>query len=100
MTCVHLRQLYKLCEDHHLKLGSADLIRVVCHQCGEQEVCPSTMTDEYDARQRQAELKKAAGKGAGDASSNMSRVAGVLSRPSRRETMGTQPHQSRGWQFG
>ncbi len=67
MTCVHLRQLYKLCEDHELKLGSSDLIRVVCNQCGEQEVCPSTMTDEYDARQRQAELKEAAENPAGPA---------------------------------
>lgn len=58
MTCVHLRQLYKLCEENDLKLSSSDLIRVACSQCGEQEVCPSTMTDEYEAReasqQRQA----------------------------------------------
>jgi hypothetical protein len=26
------------------------LIRVVCNQCGEHEVCPSTLMDEYDAR--------------------------------------------------
>jgi len=51
MTCVHLRQLYQLCQDHDLKLGSSDLIRVVCTQCNEQEVCPSTLTDEYNARQ-------------------------------------------------
>ena len=53
MTCVHLRQLYRLCEQHELKLGSSDLIRVVCQQCGEHEVCPSTLTDEYDALQSQ-----------------------------------------------
>ena len=51
MTCIHLRQLYKLCDDHDLKLSGSDLIRVVCKQCGEQEVCPSTLTDEYDAKQ-------------------------------------------------
>ena len=34
MTCVHLQQLYKLCQEHDLKLGGSDLIRVVCHQCG------------------------------------------------------------------
>ena len=51
MTCVHLRQLYKLCQENDLKLGGPDLIRVVCHQCGEQEVCPSTLMDEYDAKQ-------------------------------------------------
>ena len=53
MTCVHLRQLYKLCAEHDLKLGGSDLIRVVCNQCGEQEVCPATLTDEYDAKQSQ-----------------------------------------------
>ena len=49
MTCIHLQQLYKLCQDHELKLGASDLVRVVCRQCGEQEVCPSTLMDEYDA---------------------------------------------------
>jgi hypothetical protein len=50
MTCVHLRQLFELCDEHDLKIGGSDLIRVVCNQCGEQEVCPSTLTDEYDAK--------------------------------------------------
>ena len=27
----------------HLKLGGSDLIRVVCHQCGGQGVCPSLL---------------------------------------------------------
>lgn len=53
MTCVHLQQLYKLCLEHDLKLGGSDLIRVVCHQCDEHEVCPSMLMDEYDARQSQ-----------------------------------------------
>jgi hypothetical protein len=53
MTCTHLRQLYELCQKHDLKLGAPELIRVVCHQCGEQEVCPSILMDEYDARQSQ-----------------------------------------------
>ena len=53
MTCVHLQQLFKLCQDQKLKLGGSDLIRVVCHQCGLQEVCPSTLMDEYDAKQSQ-----------------------------------------------
>lgn len=51
MTCVHLQQLYQLCLDQQLKLSGTDLIRVVCKQCDEQEVCPSMLTDEYDARQ-------------------------------------------------
>lgn len=50
MTCVHLQQLYRLCQEHDLKLGGSDLIRLVCRQCGEQEVCPSTLMDEYDAK--------------------------------------------------
>lgn len=53
MTCVHLRQLFKLCDEHDLKLGGSDLIRVVCKQCGAQEVCPATLTDEYDAKESQ-----------------------------------------------
>lgn len=51
MACVHLQQLYKLCHEHDLKLSSSDLIHIVCPQCGEQEVCPSMFTDEYDAKQ-------------------------------------------------
>ena len=50
MVCTHLKQLYQLCQDQKLRLGGADLIRVVCMQCGEQEVCPSTLMDEYDVR--------------------------------------------------
>ncbi len=50
MTCIHLQSLYKLCQEQELKLGGSDLIRVVCRQCGVQEVCPSTLTDEYDAK--------------------------------------------------
>ncbi len=53
MTCVHLQQLYRLCQEHDLKLGSSDLIHIVCNQCGEQEVCPSMMTDEYEAKHPQ-----------------------------------------------
>lgn len=55
MTCIHLQRLYKLCQDHELKLASSDLIRVVCQQCEEQEVCPSTLTDEYEAKHGSAD---------------------------------------------
>jgi hypothetical protein len=54
MTCVHLQQLYELCREYDVKLGGSDLIRLVCHQCGVQEVCPSTLTDEYEARESEA----------------------------------------------
>ncbi len=50
MTCVHLQQLYRLCQDHDLKLSGSDLIHIVCNQCGVQDVCPSMLTDEYDAK--------------------------------------------------
>lgn len=49
MVCNHLRELYRLCETQQLRLSSSDLIHVVCTQCDQQEVCPSTLTDEYDA---------------------------------------------------
>jgi hypothetical protein len=49
MTCIHLQQLYKLCQQHDLKLSGSDLIHVVCNQCGAHDVCPSTLMAEYDA---------------------------------------------------
>jgi NAD(P)H-hydrate repair Nnr-like enzyme with NAD(P)H-hydrate dehydratase domain len=52
MPCVHLRELYHLCAQHDLKLAGSDLIRIVCQQCGVQEVCPSVMLDEYEAQER------------------------------------------------
>jgi len=47
MTCVHLRKLYELCQNHELRLGGTDLIHIVCHECGEKEVCPSGLMDEF-----------------------------------------------------
>jgi hypothetical protein len=51
MACIHLQQLYELCHQLDLKVSGSDLVHIVCRQCGEQEVCPSTLMDEYDARQ-------------------------------------------------
>ncbi len=51
MSCVHLQQLYRICQDNDVRLSSSDLIHVVCQQCGKQEECPSMLTAEYDARQ-------------------------------------------------
>ena len=48
MTCVHLKKLYDLCKDHDLKLAGSDLIHIICHECGEKEVCPSGMMDELN----------------------------------------------------
>jgi len=49
MVCTHLRELYELCEQHQIRLGGTDLIRIVCKQCEQDETCPSTLMDEYDA---------------------------------------------------
>ncbi len=46
MACEHLRQLYQLCLDQQLRLGTSDLIRVVCKQCNQTETCPSNLIDE------------------------------------------------------
>lgn len=45
MPCVHLKELFELCEKHDLKITSHDAVRVVCRQCQEQDVCPSSLTD-------------------------------------------------------
>ncbi len=45
MPCVHLRELFELCEKHHLQIASHDAISIVCRQCEEQEVCPSSLTN-------------------------------------------------------
>lgn len=50
MTCVHLKELYQLCQENHLRFSASDLVHIVCQECGEQEVCPSVLTDEYEAK--------------------------------------------------
>jgi len=55
MTCKHLKELYDTCLRHNLKLSSTDLIRIMCPQCGEEEVCPSVLSDEYEGRQHGAD---------------------------------------------
>jgi hypothetical protein len=55
MTCVHLRKLYELCQTYDLKLGGADLIHIICHECGEKEVCPSGLMDELPDEGNQGE---------------------------------------------
>ena len=53
MTCKHLKELYEICQTHQLRLSSSDLIRIVCPQCGIEEVCPSILAEEYDAQHHQ-----------------------------------------------
>lgn len=62
MACVHLKQLYDLCQEHELKLGATDLIRVVCRQCGEQEVCPSNLMEVGDLEAEAATQGQTQGK--------------------------------------
>ena len=49
MTCVHLRQLYELCQEQKLRLSSSDLIHIVCEQCDRDEVCPSQLMEDFEA---------------------------------------------------
>ncbi len=53
MTCKHLKELYEICQTHRLKLSSSDLIRIVCPQCGVEEVCPSVLAEEYETRHQE-----------------------------------------------
>lgn len=46
MTCVHLRELYSMCQEHDLKITSTDLVRIVCKQCGVVDTCPSLLVEE------------------------------------------------------
>lgn len=46
MTCVHLRKLYALCQEHDLRLAGPDLIHIICPECGEKEKCPSALMEE------------------------------------------------------
>jgi hypothetical protein len=61
MPCQHQAQLYQLLEKTGVKLASSDVIRITCHQCGEIEVCPAVMLDEYEKTQ-EAEEKQVADK--------------------------------------
>ena len=64
MVCIHLRQLYQLCLDQQIRLSSSDLVRIVCQQCGEQEICPSNLM-ELESEPPTAELSDQPGKADG-----------------------------------
>ena len=49
MPCVHLKELYKLCQENEIKIGGLDVVRLVCKQCNVKDVCPSTLSDELEA---------------------------------------------------
>jgi len=59
MTCQHLRQLYQLCQENSLTISSSDVIRIACRECEEIEVCPSMLTDEYEAREEDSDASPA-----------------------------------------
>ncbi len=59
MTCVHLRKLYDLCQNHDLKLAGSDLIHIICKECGEKEVCPSGLMDELADDDEQGDAAEA-----------------------------------------
>lgn len=50
MTCKHLKAVFDLCQAQGVKLASSDLIRIMCTECGTEEVCPSMLYDEYEAK--------------------------------------------------
>jgi hypothetical protein len=58
MTCRHLKEMYDVCQSHQLKLSSTDLIRIVCPQCGVEDVCPSVLTEEYETRHHDDQVQQ------------------------------------------
>lgn len=65
MSCVHLKKLFQLCEEHQIEFSSGDLVHIVCKQCQQQEVCP--------ARSVESELEEVEERGAAPAESPQSR---------------------------
>lgn len=61
MICEHLKQLYDHCEKHEIRLSSSDAIRIMCNECQNTDVCPSVLTDEYDARKELSSQESAGG---------------------------------------
>ncbi len=39
MTCVEFQTICRVCADHGIAIGKTDLVRMVCNECGSQEVC-------------------------------------------------------------
>jgi len=52
MPCQHLQQLFQLCRDQKIRVGGSDLVRFYCQECGEHEVCPSVLLEEYEYEHR------------------------------------------------
>ena len=43
MICLSLQIICRVCSDHGIAIGQTDLIRMVCKECSDQEVCPSNL---------------------------------------------------------
>lgn len=52
MPCMHLKELYRLCQENEIRIGALDVVRLTCNQCNVKDVCPSVLTDEFDAEDR------------------------------------------------
>ncbi len=50
MACKHLKALYELCQNQQLRLSSSDLVRIMCVECGTEEVCPSVLYEQYEKK--------------------------------------------------
>lgn len=50
MICSTLNQLYQLSQEKPGWISSAELVRIVCQQCNETEVCPAVGDREYDGQ--------------------------------------------------
>ncbi len=48
MSCAHLKRLFDMCRQEDIKIGGTDVVRIVCKQCGAEEVCPTMLTDQYE----------------------------------------------------
>jgi len=49
MSCAHLKKLFDMCRQEDIKIGGTDVVRIVCNQCGAEEVCPTMMMEQYEA---------------------------------------------------
>lgn len=48
MSCAHLKKLFDMCLQEDIKIGGTDLVRIVCNQCGAEEVCPTMLMEQYE----------------------------------------------------
>ena len=55
MACVHLQELYRLCQEHQLRFATPDLVKIVCRECDSTDVCPSNLVEENkDSREAES----------------------------------------------